>query len=135
MFSRQQLKRCESSKCHRGLCYSWAAEAKWETFRYNRNRYCNFPWILPLAVQSLPVCPGERLTLRCPHKGWLYVQNKSLLTRMMLTFAKRSIYESRHCALPCLNSAINEKAYGKYSELPGKVTPGKFEDLGYSLKG
>lgn len=57
----------------------------------------------------------------------------SLLTRMILTRTKTSIDKSRD--RPPLTSEINEKAYGKYSELPGKVTPGKFEDLGYSIKG
>lgn len=78
---------------------------------------------------------GQRLTLRCFHKGCLSVLNKSLPTRMILTFAKREASTKAGTApLPAV-IRINEKAYGKYSELPGKVTPGKHEDLGYSIKG
>lgn len=36
---------------------------------------------------------------------------------------------------PALNQQINEIAYGMYFEVPGKVIPGKFKELGYSIQG
>lgn len=54
---------------------------------------------------------------------------------MILTFAKREASTKAGTAPSLAVTRINEKAYGKYSELPGKVTPGKHEDLGYSIKG